>query len=306
MFRTSEIFLLHVLVIAIATSLLLPSALSIFPQEPADSVHFSVTTTTTADIRPQTEIPSTPVLLPVPHRPGRKSLPDGPALEFLVAHNKIRAQYREPPLKYSRRLARFAHRHGRTLLTNCTGIHSDGPYGENIFWARKKYWSPTRIVNSWASEAMSYDARTRNCSSGIHGCGHFTQIVWRDTLKVGCQLMPCVGRGVIGICNYDPPGNYVNESPFDSIHWKSPPAGVPPSPVAAAAAPPPPPPPPPQAVEPVGSAFWRLHHFVSSKIFSDPQSMPAAPVSTVASAVSRLRRHAAAAAARLYGNHARN
>ncbi|GAB2300533.1 hypothetical protein Dimus_034573 [Dionaea muscipula] len=212
-------FLLHFLLVSTTSIFLIIS-----PAPSAATITITTTTNTesTSDLinDPQYQPPvlSGPLLH---HHPGRKSLPEGDALEFLIAHNKVRAQYGEPPLKWSRRLARFAHRHGRNLVTSCSAVHSDGPHGENLFRSRKKYWSPQRIVESWAAEAEAYDAKNKNCNTGISQCGHFTQIVWRDTLKVGCQILPCVGEpGVIAVCNYDPPGNFINESPFDSIHNK--------------------------------------------------------------------------------------
>lgn len=47
-------------------------------------------------------------------------------------------------------------------------------------------------------------------------CGHYTQIVWRDSVRLGCASVNCLNGGMYAICSYDPPGNYIGESPFDS------------------------------------------------------------------------------------------
>ncbi|KAK0936476.1 hypothetical protein LTR29_011954 [Friedmanniomyces endolithicus] len=52
--------------------------------------------------------------------------------------------------------------------------------------------------------------------------GHFSQIVWSNTTKVGCATQYCNGPNGLGgvgsdippyftVCNYSPPGNYANE-----------------------------------------------------------------------------------------------
>ncbi|MBN1209800.1 MAG: hypothetical protein JXB05_33430 [Myxococcaceae bacterium] len=59
------------------------------------------------------------------------------------------------------------------------------------------------VVQSWASEAASYDYGTNACAPGKQ-CGHYTQIVWRSTTQVGCATK---------LCNSSPPGNYVGQRP---------------------------------------------------------------------------------------------
>ena len=65
----------------------------------------------------------------------------------------------------------------------------------------------------WMSEASSYDYASGNIGSA----GHYTQVVWRDTQKVGCGASTCNIQGFDGIywvCNYDPPGNLVGRRPY--------------------------------------------------------------------------------------------
>lgn len=54
--------------------------------------------------------------------------------EFLTAHNLVRLHLREPPLKWDRRLTRYARRFASQRIVDCKMVHSFGPYGENIFW----------------------------------------------------------------------------------------------------------------------------------------------------------------------------
>ncbi|KAJ6787174.1 hypothetical protein PWT90_09826 [Aphanocladium album] len=51
-------------------------------------------------------------------------------------------------------------------------------------------------------------------SSAFHITGHFTQLVWKETVKVGCSTVHCPAGSVLSfpsyftVCNYSPPGNY--------------------------------------------------------------------------------------------------
>ena len=38
--------------------------------------------------------------------------------------------------------------------------------------------------------------------------GHFTQVVWKNTKRVGCALSR-KGDHVVVVCRYDPPGNFL-------------------------------------------------------------------------------------------------
>ncbi|KAG6505571.1 pathogenesis-related protein PRB1-3-like [Zingiber officinale] len=134
--------------------------------------------------------------------------------EFLLAHNRVRGALREKPLQWDRNLARFARRWANQRRRNCDMVHSMGPYGENLFWGGAGAdWTAVQAVEEWAKEAEDYDRDSNECAPGKM-CGHFTQLVWNETDKVGCALVNCIKGGVIITCNYDPPGNYVGESPF--------------------------------------------------------------------------------------------
>src|ERR1035437_5741567 len=86
----------------------------------------------------------------------------------------------------------------------------NSPYGENLFEIRGGVASPQEVVEAWASEARDYDYRSNRC----HGqCGHYTQIVWRNTKSAGCAVARG-GRREIWVCSYDPPGNYVGQRPY--------------------------------------------------------------------------------------------
>lgn len=135
-----------------------------------------------------------------------------------VAHNAVRAAAQPTPdpalpdLVWDPDLAAVA----LAWAQGCVFQHSDGPYGENLYAGTG---TPTVLdaIDAWAAEAAQYDYESNACS-GV--CGHYTQIVWRDTARVGCGFADCdplQGAGFAGrywVCNYDPPGNFVGEKPY--------------------------------------------------------------------------------------------
>ncbi|KAF3434511.1 hypothetical protein FNV43_RR21596 [Rhamnella rubrinervis] len=91
-------------------------------------------------------------------------------------------------------------------------VHSRGPYGENLAWSSSDL-SGTAAVNMWVGEKAHYNYNSNSCASGQQ-CGHYTQVVWRNSVRVGCAKVLCNNGGAFIICNYDPPGNYNGQRPY--------------------------------------------------------------------------------------------
>ena len=130
---------------------------------------------------------------------------------MLQAHNAVRSRLRLPPLAWSDQLAVAARQWAKTLLTHNEFLHRPrSAYGENLFEVDGAYASPAQVVSQWASEARNYDYASNRCN-GV--CGHYTQIVWRDTTEVGCGLARSARREV-WVCEYNPPGNWAGRRPY--------------------------------------------------------------------------------------------
>lgn len=133
------------------------------------------------------------------------------AREMLDGHNETRARVRAPALTWSYELAAIAQDWADTLLARGQFKHRpDTQYGENLFEVRGGVASPAEVVERWAAQARNYDRKSNRCR-GV--CGHYTQVVWRDTRMVGCGVARRPGREV-WVCNYDPPGNIAGETPY--------------------------------------------------------------------------------------------
>jgi pathogenesis-related protein 1 len=88
----------------------------------------------------------------------------------------------------------------------------DNKFGENLFKGTAGAFDAAYVVDAWASEKADYNYAKNKCKPGKM-CGHYTQIVWNTTTKVGCAKIECDGMD-IWVCNYDPPGNWVGEKPY--------------------------------------------------------------------------------------------
>ncbi|GLT97540.1 hypothetical protein SLE2022_150990 [Rubroshorea leprosula] len=134
--------------------------------------------------------------------------------QFLAPQNAARYTVRMRPLVWDEKLARYARWYANQRRNDCALRHSNGPYGENIFWGCGDDWSPAQAVAAWVLERKWYNYWSNSCARGEE-CGHYTQIVWGSTKRMECARVTCTaGRGVFIICNYDPPGNYVGERPY--------------------------------------------------------------------------------------------
>ncbi|MEM7296682.1 MAG: pathogenesis-related family 1 protein [Bacteroidota bacterium] len=130
--------------------------------------------------------------------------------ELLDAHNAYRKDVGIDDLLWSEDLQASAQNWANLLAANCEFKHSSDPYGENIWKGTSGAFTPTDVVKSWGSEIEFYDYGTNSCTDV---CGHYTQIVWKNTTHVGCAKASCDGTDV-WVCQYDPPGNFIGQKPY--------------------------------------------------------------------------------------------
>lgn len=125
------------------------------------------------------------------------------ASQILAEHNAKRALHGVSNLSWDDTLATYAQNYADKY--DCSGslTHSGGQYGENLALG----YTVTGSVDAWYSEGDSY-----TYGSGCSVYDHFTQVIWKDTTKVGCGYKQCDSYwGTYIICSYDPAGNYVGE-----------------------------------------------------------------------------------------------
>lgn len=145
---------------------------------------------------------------------------EDPKLQGITAlHNQQRASVNPqpaialPPLTWDANIAQAA----QTWANGCVFAHSSNGYGENIY-ASAVSSTPAAVVGNWVSEKSFYNYNTNTCSST---CGHYTQVVWRASMRLGCAQKTCTTGSPFGsgswqfwVCDYDPPGNRGGQRPY--------------------------------------------------------------------------------------------
>ncbi|XP_049414674.1 pathogenesis-related protein 1A1 [Solanum stenotomum] len=143
-----------------------------------------------------------------------------PRENFLNAHNAARRQVGVGPMTWDYGLAEYAQNYANQRIGDCGMIHSDGPYGENLAAAFPQL-NAAGAVKMWDDEKQWYDYNSNTCAPG-KVCGHYTQVVWRDSVRLGCARVRCNSGWVFITCNYDPPGNYIGRRPYGDLEDQQP------------------------------------------------------------------------------------
>jgi hypothetical protein len=144
---------------------------------------------------------------------------------MVAVHNRVRAgtlpaaEPALPPLVWAEDLAARA----QAWSEACDYQHSDVQgVGENLFATTGGVVAPDQVVDLWAWESRHYSYDTNSCAAGKE-CGHYTQVVWRRTARVGCGQTLCTQKSPFGqhfpewmfvVCHYDPPGNVIGQRPY--------------------------------------------------------------------------------------------
>ena len=148
-----------------------------------------------------------------------------------AAHNQARAMVDTsgtsgalPPLTWDDSLAQTAKAwaaqcidtDGNGLVDHNAGRSTGHDFyvGENIY-ASSGTATGAGAVSAWAGEAVNYHYDTNTCDTN-QVCGHYTQVVWRTTTKLGCALHNCAGLKYPStiVCDYGPGGNVNNARPY--------------------------------------------------------------------------------------------
>jgi hypothetical protein len=174
-----------------------------------------------------------------PTGPGGPSVPTTAQAEWLDPHNAARAGTLAgvtvspvptpalPALTWSAAAEAVAQAWAkRCVYEHNSGRNADGiSRGENIAATApggRADATPAYVVGLWAGEWPDYTYATNTCAVG-RVCGHYTQVVWRSTTRVGCAKATCTVNSPFGagaqtwdffVCDYEPPGNYVGQRPY--------------------------------------------------------------------------------------------
>ena len=139
---------------------------------------------------------------------------------MLADHNAARAEVGVPPLELDPALNAAALDYAETLIANGRFEHSPGAsrpnQGENLWAGTAGFFSFEQMVAGWVDEKQFFVNGTFpdvSTTGRWQDVGHYTQIVWRNTTKLGCGLASNSQRDVL-VCRYSPPGNFVGQRTF--------------------------------------------------------------------------------------------
>jgi hypothetical protein len=142
----------------------------------------------------------------------------------LNVHNALRATVSPaanpalPAMTWNAGVASAAQAHAN----RCVWQHSGAAgLGENLYASTSAVNAETAAATSWKSEEADYNYVANSCASG-RMCGHYTQMVWRSSIELGCGVQRCSTGSPFAnssqwtnvVCNYRLPGNYVGQRPY--------------------------------------------------------------------------------------------
>jgi hypothetical protein len=131
----------------------------------------------------------------------------------LAAHNAVRSSARVPPLIWDAVLGNSAAAYAHQMATTGNFAHSDWRArqgtGENLWMGTRGAFSVETMVNQWASERRMFRPGifpSVSSTGNWEQVGHYTQIVWPTTTRVGCALASTARTDYL-VCRYSPAGN---------------------------------------------------------------------------------------------------
>ena len=132
--------------------------------------------------------------------------------EILAQHALFRAEVGEPPLVWDNTIAAGAQEWAEAKQADGQFAHSSGTgLGENLAGGEVK----DATMRLGSDERINYQSDPQPTGQEKKTVGHYTQIVWSSTTKVGCGFAPAnkLAFGLV-VCRYSPPGNFAGEYPY--------------------------------------------------------------------------------------------
>lgn len=154
---------------------------------------------------------------------GVSSIP--PDIQALLAiTNQARADTGSGPMTWNADLAQTA----LSWAQQCMWQHAPRnqrqyqgqTLGENLAASTALTATAESLGQLWIDEIAYYDCPANTCAPN-EVCGHYTQIIWRSSVEVGCAVINCNTGSPFGVpswrylvCRYLPAGNIVGRRPI--------------------------------------------------------------------------------------------
>eukprot|EP00667_Euglena_gracilis_P002198 EG_transcript_2198 len=128
------------------------------------------------------------------------------AAAFVNAHNVKRCMHGVPLMTWSAAVEATA----VTWAATCSGVHTNLTvrmndwFGENLWGVSGMEPFPQGAVKLWYDEISMYDWSIPILQPGT---GHLTQVIWRESVNLGCAMCDRGDGWKWVVCQYNPPGN---------------------------------------------------------------------------------------------------
>jgi len=108
----------------------------------------------------------------------------------LAKHNAYRAKHGSPPMTLDNDMSNAAQEYAEKLVKIGALVHSDSSDGENLWMGCTMYMGTSAgdtgsedATKDWYDEINNYNFQTGKSNGGV--IGHFTQVVWKASTKLG-------------------------------------------------------------------------------------------------------------------------
>jgi len=138
--------------------------------------------------------------------------------EILAAHNDERIAQGLPLLRWDPQLAAHAETWAGYIAARGKMEHAiPAGEGENLWMgASRTNLGVTAMVSDWIGEKSDFHDGTFPSVANMgtwHDVGHYSQIMWRETTRLGCGLASREGTDYL-VCRYRVAGNAPGQRPF--------------------------------------------------------------------------------------------
>jgi len=125
---------------------------------------------------------------------------------IIAFHQQFRTRVCEDPLIWDDFIAEVAQNYTNACVIQA---RSNFVYGQNLV-AKTSPAPLSSLVSAFQDQSSSYVCGNFNGSFGT-----FAQVIWKDTMKIGCGLTSCNSSNLdFMACYYDPPGLVLGEQPY--------------------------------------------------------------------------------------------
>lgn len=136
---------------------------------------------------------------------------------MLEGHNRARAALGVPTLAWDETLAAHAGAQAQQLVQARRLAHAAQPAGaaregENLWAGTHGGYAYREMLGDWLAERSAYRDHAAIGAAG-QGGGHYSQIAWRGTTRVGCAIASDARTDYL-VCRYAPAGNTVGGAAF--------------------------------------------------------------------------------------------